>query len=110
MAKIKGVTDEVLEVHGLALEKKWEGVTRVIYENPDGFNSQITRNEKLENAKDIIDDLEADVVAYSEHRLNSKHKDNITGPARSKRGNLGPCPRPWSVVVTDPPIHSYLPS
>ena len=27
----------------------------------------------------------------------------IIGPARIKRGNLGPCPRPWRGVVTDPP-------
>ena len=30
------------------------------------------------------------------------------GPARSKRGNLGPCPRPWRGVVTDPPTHISL--
>ena len=70
MEEIKGVTDEVLKVHGIAPGEKGQGVTRVINENPNGFNSQTTRNEKLENAKDIIDDLEADVVAYSEHRLN----------------------------------------
>ena len=29
------------------------------------------------------------------------------GPTRSKRGNLGPCPRPWRRFVTDPPTHSY---
>ena len=51
-------------------------MTRVIYENPNGFNSQINRNKKLEKAKEVIDELEADVVAYSEHRLNCKHKDN----------------------------------
>ena len=39
----------------------------------------------------------------------TKSKDDIIsiGPARSKRGNLGPCPRPWRGVVTDPPPHSY---
>ena len=31
------------------------------------------------------------------------------GPARRKRGNLGPCPRPWRGVCPDPPTHSYLP-
>ena len=31
------------------------------------------------------------------------------GSTRSKRGNLGPCPRPWRGVVTDPPTHRYLP-
>ena len=44
MEEIKGVTDEILEVHGVAPGKKEEVVTRVIYENPNGFNSQITRN------------------------------------------------------------------
>ena len=45
MEEIKGVTDEVLKVHGIAPRKKGEGVTRVIYENPNGFNSRITRNK-----------------------------------------------------------------
>ena len=51
----------------------------VIYENPNRFNSQITRNEKLEKSNKIIDELEADVVAYSEHKLNCKHEDNRNG-------------------------------
>ena len=83
---MKGFTDEVLKLHGLAPGKKGEGVTRVIYKNPNGFNSQMTRNEKLEKDKEIIDDLEADVVAYSEHRLNSKHKDNRNGFSHISRG------------------------
>ena len=83
---MKGFTDEVLKLHGLAPGKKGEGVTRVIYENPNGFNSQMTRNEKLEKYKEIIDDLEADVVAYSEHRLNSNHKDNRNGFSHISRG------------------------
>ena len=70
MEEIKGVTDEVLKVHGIAPMKKGQGGIRVIYENPNGFNSRITRNEKLENAKEIIDKLEVDVVAYIEHILN----------------------------------------
>ena len=79
MEEIKGVTDEVLKVHGIAPGKKEEGVTRVIYEKPNEFNSQINCNEKLEKYKEIIDDLEADVLAYSEHRLNCKHNDNRNG-------------------------------
>ena len=65
MEEFQGVTDEVLKVHGIAPKKKGEGVTRVIYENPNGFSSRINRNEKIEKAKEIIDKLEADVVAYS---------------------------------------------
>ena len=38
MEEIKGVTDEVLKVHGIKPGKKGEGVTIVIYENLNGFN------------------------------------------------------------------------
>ena len=51
MEGIEGVTYEVLKLHGITPGKKGEGVTRVIYENPNVFNSRITRNEKLEKAK-----------------------------------------------------------
>ena len=57
MKEIKGVTDELLKVHGIAPGKKGEGETRVIYENPNGFNSRITCNEKLEKDKEIIDEM-----------------------------------------------------
>ena len=86
MEEIKGVTYELLKVHGFAQGKKGEGAARVIYENPHGFNSRITRNENLEKAEEIIDELEADVVAYSEHRLNCKHKDNRNGFSQMFRG------------------------
>ena len=62
--------NEVMKVHEIVSKKKGEGVTRFIYVKPNGFNSQITHNEKLEKSKGIIDELEADVVAYSEHVLN----------------------------------------
>ena len=55
--EIEGVSDKVLSVHGLALGKKADGVTRLIYENPNGFNSRIGSNEKLDKAKEIIDEL-----------------------------------------------------
>ena len=51
MEEIKGVTYEVLKVHEIAPGKKREGVTRLIYDKPNGFNSQITCNKKLEMAK-----------------------------------------------------------
>ena len=54
MEEIKGVTDKVLKVHGIAPVKKVEGVTKVLYENPNLFNSRINRNEKLEMAKEIL--------------------------------------------------------
>ena len=45
MEEIKGVTDKVLKVHGITPGKKGEGATTVIYENRNGFNSQINSNE-----------------------------------------------------------------
>ena len=86
MEEIKGFTDELLKVHGVAPGKKGAVVTRVRYKNPNGFNSRITRNENLEKAKEIIDELEVDVVAYSKHRLNCKHKDNRNGFSQMFRG------------------------
>ena len=54
---ISGKSDDLLNVHGVAPGPKPEGVTRLIYENPDGFNTRIRGNEKLEKAKEIIDEL-----------------------------------------------------
>ena len=42
----------------------------MIYENLNGINSRIASNEKLDKAKEIINELEADLVAYNEHRIN----------------------------------------
>ena len=69
-----GISDEVLEVHGVAPGQKVEGVTRVLYKNYDGMNNNIGGNDKLEKAAEIIDGLEADVVMYTEHRMNLRHK------------------------------------
>ena len=41
--EIKGISDNLLNVHGIAPGPKPEGVTRLIYENPDGFNTRIGR-------------------------------------------------------------------
>ena len=84
--EISGVSDEDLTVHGVAPGKKPDGVPRLIYENPNGFNYRISNTKKLEKAKEIIDELEADLVAYSEHRLNCKHKDNRNGFSQMFRG------------------------
>ena len=56
------------------------------YEDPNGFNSRIGNNEKLDKAKEIIDELEADIVAYSETRLNGRHKDNNNGFTQMFKG------------------------
>ena len=76
---IEGILEEVLEVHGVAPTRKAEGVTRLVMENPNGFSTNISGNEKLEKAKEVIDDLEADLVALPEHKVNCRHKHNRNG-------------------------------
>ena len=77
--EIRGVDDYLLQVHGQAPGRKGEGVTRVLYENRNGLNNRLSGNEKLEKARQIYDDLEADVIAGNEHRLNLRHKENKNG-------------------------------
>ena len=86
MRKLRGISDDLLNVHGIAPGPKPEGVTRLLYENPDGFNTRIGGNEKLEKAKEVIDELEADIVAYSEHQINSAHKENVNGMSQMFHG------------------------
>ena len=83
---IKDVDDELLKVHGAAPGSKAEGVVRLIYENANGINSRLSNNDKLYKAKELIDDLEADLVAYNEHRLNLAHKQNRNGFSQLFRG------------------------
>jgi hypothetical protein len=73
------VPKEILQVHGYAPPKKAEGTVRLIYENVNGFCNQLSRNEKVDKAREIHDDLEVDIAAYCEHKLNMKHKKNGNG-------------------------------
>ena len=79
LIEASGVTSELLQVHGLAPATKQEGVVRIIYENLNGLQARISNNSKLDKAKQIVDELEADIVCYNEHRLNLAHKDNKSG-------------------------------
>ena len=54
---IRGVNDEVLEVHGVAPGSKTDGTVRLLYENLNGINSRLKGNEKLEKAREVIDEL-----------------------------------------------------
>ena len=68
------IAEVLLRVHGIAPGKKPEGVTRIIYENANSFNTRISGNEKLEKAKELIDEIEAVLVCYNERRVNARHK------------------------------------
>jgi hypothetical protein len=83
---IRGVSEEVLQVHGVLPGRKEEGITRLLYENANGIHNRLGGNEKLDKAKDLINELEADVVAYNEHRQNLRHKDNRNGWNQLFRG------------------------
>jgi hypothetical protein len=39
----------------------------------------MSNNHKVEMAKEIIDKLEVDLVAYNEHKLNMRHRQNSNG-------------------------------
>lgn len=65
-------------MHGVAPGSKPEGGWRLIYENLNGIWLRILGNDKLEKAQGI-DDVEADIVCYDEHRLNLMHKENRNG-------------------------------
>jgi hypothetical protein len=50
-----------------------------MYENLNGLQSMLSKNEKLNKARQVINDLQADVVCYNEHHQNLKHKANRNG-------------------------------
>ena len=79
LEEIRTIDDYLLEVHGIQPGKKREGITRLLYENRNGLNSILSGNENLKKARQVIDDLEADVVAYNEHQQNLYHKQNVNG-------------------------------
>ncbi len=74
-----GVLEEVLLIHGAAPATKPEGVIRLIYENANGISNKLCDNEKVEKVKELHDDLEVDIVAYNEHRLNMQDQRYVNG-------------------------------
>ena len=56
--EILHVSDDLLKVHGVPPPRKQERCMRFVYENPDGINNRISGNEKLDKAKELMDELE----------------------------------------------------
>jgi hypothetical protein len=78
--EIRGVSEYLLEIHGLPPGRKGDGITRLIYENLNGLQStMLSKNGKLEKVRRIIDDLQADIVCYNKHQQNLRHKSNQNG-------------------------------
>ncbi len=74
------MAEYLLEVHGLPPGRKSNGVTRLIYENLNGLQSTMSKqNGKLEKAQQVINNLQADIVCYNKHRQNLQHKANRNG-------------------------------
>ena len=61
---------------GVIPGSKADGVTRLFYENVNGIATHISGNEKLEKVKGILDDMEVDLFAFNEHKINFAHRDN----------------------------------
>ena len=72
----KAIEKGLLQVHGTPPNTKGEGIFRLLCENPNGINNNTNGNEKLEKAVELRKELNADGIAYVEHRLDLKHKNN----------------------------------
>jgi len=80
------MSDEILQVHEVLLGRKDDGIIRLLYENANGIPNWLGGNEKLGKAKELIDELGANAVAYNEHQQNLRHKDNQNGWNQLFRG------------------------
>jgi hypothetical protein len=90
--EIRGVLEYLLKVHGLPPGRKGNGVTRLIYENLNGLQSTMSKqNGKLEKAQQVIGNLQADIVCYNEQCLNLRHKANRNGFDRWRDRATGYC-------------------
>jgi hypothetical protein len=72
----EAITEGLLQPHGTPPSTKQDRIFRLLCENPNGINNRIAGNHKFSKAINIKDELEADGLLYSEHRLNLRHKDN----------------------------------
>jgi hypothetical protein len=74
-----GISDKVLQVHGVAPLSKGEGVVRLIYENVNGLSNKLSNNKKVDKAKEIHSKLEVDIVTYNINRQNMRDRRNVKG-------------------------------
>ena len=63
LEEVRWVDDYLLKVHEVAPEEKENGIVRLMYENLNGLDFTLSGNNKLERERQIIDDMEADIVA-----------------------------------------------
>jgi hypothetical protein len=63
---------------------------RLIYENINGLNTHLSDNETVERMDEIQDELEINIMAYCEHKINFKHKRNVNGFNQLFKGGEAP--------------------
>jgi hypothetical protein len=68
------VPEEVHQVHGYAPPKKAEGTVPLVYENENCLSNCLCGNKKVDRMKKLHDELEVDMAAHCENKLNMKHK------------------------------------
>jgi uncharacterized protein (UPF0332 family) len=73
------IRSELLSIHGTPPTRKRDGITRIGGENVNGFKDCLIDNDKVEKTVAIHNDNETDIVLFTEHRLNLRHKDNRHG-------------------------------
>ncbi|KAL7498396.1 hypothetical protein ACHAWT_006230 [Skeletonema menzelii] len=86
LEEVRRIDDDLLKVHGKAPTAKKEGAIRLLYENTDGLNPRMSGNEKVERGREMFDELEVDIVALNETKINVKHNQNVNGLAQLFNG------------------------
>jgi len=61
---------------GIVPGKKGDKVTQLLYENQNGLPAKVSDNMKRTKVMGIIDEMEIDVYAFNEHKINTLHPEN----------------------------------
>ena len=86
LEEVRAIDDDLMKVHGRAPQSKREGVVRLLYENINGLNNRMSGNTKLDRGREMLDELEVDIAAFNEIKINFNHKKNINGLAQLFNG------------------------
>lgn len=68
--------NDLFQPIGIKPGSKGAGLTRLYYENLNGIQARITDNTKRERIMEIIDEMEVDLLAFNEHKINFLHAEN----------------------------------
>ena len=61
-------------------------MVRLLYDNINGLNNRMSGNTKLDRGREMLDELEVDIAAFNEIKINFNHKKNINGLAQLFNG------------------------